>query len=290
MDKKPLVSVIIPAFNEAKVIGRLLESLAGQTYGNIETIVIDDFSTDSTAAVAGRFKAKVFTRSHADRSKQRNFGAKKSKGEYLIFLDADMELTPKVVAEAVAKLQLGGWAALVIPEKTVGKGFIQKLRRFEREMYLGDATVEAARVFRRERFFEFGGYDESLTGPEDYDLPYRIGKKYKIGRVGKFILHHEERRTLAGLLKNKFHYAQKGAGYARKHPELIATQGNLLLRKAYFKNWRKFIKEPLLGVGFIGVRTLEMIAAVLGYLSVVGPIGFVRTLGKMLLSKPGNKR
>ena len=264
--KNPWVSIIIPTYNESSNIERILSSIEAQTYKKIETIVVDDGSTDDTANLAKKFARKVYTRKHAERSVQRNFGASKAKGKYLVFLDADMELTPKVVGDCVAKIDAGNYGGLVIPERTTGKGFIATIRKFEREMYQGDLTIEVARVFAKKIFSEFGGYDPKLTGPEDYDLPYRISKRYKIGRSKEFIWHHESSLSLAKLLKKKFYYASHGAHYAQKHPELILRQGILLFRPAYLRSWKKFAKHPLIGLSFLFIRTMETIVAGLGFL------------------------
>jgi len=245
--------------------------------------VVDDESKDKTRGVAKKAGAIVFAREHAERSVQRNFGAKKSKGEYLMILDADMELTPKVIEDCVATAKKGDYKLLVVPEKTVGEGFTQKVRRFEREMYVGDLTVEVARFFDRRVFFEFGGYDPELTGPEDYDLPYRMSKKYQVGRAKEYISHHEAGRGVWVLMKRKYKYAKEGANYSQKHPELVATQGNLLFRKAYLRHWRKFLREPVLGFSFVVIRILETMAAVIGFISAVGVIGFVKTFWRMIL-------
>jgi glycosyltransferase involved in cell wall biosynthesis len=266
---KPIVSIIIPARNEEKNIGILLKSISNQSYSKTETIVVDDGSTDKTIEISKKYKAKVYPRTHMERSAQRNFGAEKAKGKYFIFLDADMELENKVVEDLVNTATKGNFKLLIIPERTVGNNFIAKIRNFEREMYMGDFSIEVARFFDREVFFEFNGYDLNLTGPEDYDLPYRISKKYKIGRGKEYVLHHEENATLMKLIKRKYYYAKKGAKYAKKHPELILSQGNLIFRPAYFRNWKKFIKEPLLGLSFIFVRSLEALSAVSGYLSTI---------------------
>jgi len=276
-----LVSIIIPAYNEEKCIGRLLSSIKNQTYPKIEVIVIDDASYDKTAEIAKKYTKNVYTRAHAERSIQRNFGAEKSKGKYLVFLDADMELTSRVIEDCVSLMQKSDFGALVIPEKTVGSGLIPEVRRFEREMYEGDSTIELARFFKRDIFFEFKGYDLNLTGPEDYDLPYRISKKYKIGRSIEYILHHEEGLTLSKLLKKKYYYANKGAVYAEKHPELIYTQGTIIFRKAYLRNWRNFVKKPVLGFTFLFVRLLETVWAVAGFISAVGLIKFLKTTLKL---------
>ncbi|QQG47067.1 MAG: glycosyltransferase [Candidatus Woesebacteria bacterium] len=280
----PLISIIIPAKNEEKNIGRLLESIKRQTYKKIQIVLVDDGSTDKTVEISKRFSKYVYKRKHLERSIQRNFGAKKAHGSFLVFLDADMELTPKVI-EASIKVQRKTKAkAITIAEKTVGNNLIAKIRTFERQMYLGDKTIELARFFEKKVFWEFKGYDPSLTGPEDYDLPYRIGKKYKISRCSEYILHHEENITLTKLLKKKYYYASKGALYARKHPELIKTQGNLFFRKAYFKNWKNFIKNPFLGTSFIFIRILESIWATAGYISAVGITGFFKT--SVIMFKP----
>src|SRR5258708_9478539 len=286
MTKNPLVSIVVPAWNEEKNIGRLVESINNQTYKRLETIVIDDGSVDNTAEIASSLGAYVFKRTRHERSVERNFGASKARGAYLLFLDADMELTKDVIKNCLETVQKNDYKLLVIPEKTVGNNFIARIRNFERQMYMGDPNIEVARLFDTKVFKEFGGYDPKLTGPEDYDLPYRISKKYQIGRSYDYILHHEEynNATLGKLLARKYYYAKKGAVYASKHPELISTQGNLLFRKAYFKNWRKFIREPLLGISFLVTRTLETIWAVIGYINAVGLGGFVKSFLRMFIN------
>lgn len=274
------VSAIITTKNSAKTLEKLLKSLKNQTHRNLETIVIDNNSSDRTVEIAKKYTQKVY-RKGPERSAQRNLAAEKSTGKYLLFLDSDMELTKRVVEDCVQTAQKFGFKLLVIPERTIGEGLIPTVRRFEREMYMGDLTVEVARFFERSVFFEFGGYDPELTGPEDYDLPYRISKKYKIGRSNHYILHNESGLTLSRLLRKKYYYASRGALYASKHPELISLQGNILFRKAYFKNWKKFVGNPLLGATFIFVRILEAIWAVAGYLNAVGLGGFAKSLLKM---------
>ena len=97
-----LISVIIPAFNEEKNIARLLKSIKKQSYKRIEIIVVDDASEDNTVNISKNLVAKVFKRKHAERSVQRNFGALKARCKFLIFLDADMELTSEVVKDCAS--------------------------------------------------------------------------------------------------------------------------------------------------------------------------------------------
>lgn len=280
--KQLLVSIIIPTYNEQKNIGRLLTSIKTQTYPDVETIVVDDESTDNTVQIAKQYTSQVYARKHAERSVQRNFGASKSKGEFLLFLDADMELGENVVEQCVKAIKNSDFKALIIPERTTGNSFMAKLRDFERQMYMGDISIEVARFFDREIFEELGGYDENLTGAEDYDLPARVMKKYKIGWSRGTIFHHEQDLTLWQLLRKKYYYAGKSVLYADRHPELISKQGTILFRRAYLRNWRKFIKAPFMGLAFIFVRSLVTLAAVLGFIRAAGIRKFLGTLIKMI--------
>lgn len=277
MKKAELVSIILTTKNEEENITGFLKSVKHQTYKNIEIIVVDNASSDRTKKIARLFTKKVYDLG-PERSVQRNFGAKIAKGEYLAFLDADMELGRGVIEDCVDTIKKEGLKTLTIPEKTVGKSFIAKVRNFEREMYMGEFSFEVPRVFEKKAFWEFGGYDPKLTGPEDYDLPYRLSKKYKIARSSKYIFHHEEKLNLIKLLRKKYYYAKNGAFYATKHPKMVWVQGTILFRKVYLKNWKKFVKNPFLGISFIFVRFLEMCFAIAGFVSAVGTSGLIKTL------------
>ena len=83
------VSVIIPTKNETNNIKACLESIRRQTYPYLEIIVVDNNSKDNTKSIALNFTKLVFNKG-PERSSQRNFGAKKAKGDFLLFIDADM--------------------------------------------------------------------------------------------------------------------------------------------------------------------------------------------------------
>ncbi|MFX0206350.1 MAG: glycosyltransferase, partial [Candidatus Hodarchaeota archaeon] len=221
LKSSPLVSIIIPAFNEEAVIGRLLKSISTQSYSRLEVLIVDDGSTDKTVKIARKYTDKVFERRHAERSVQRNFGAKRAKGKYLLFLDADMELEKGVVKECVEKMESDKRiGSIVIPEKSVAKTFWEKVKAYERSFYNleGDSTTDAARFFSKEAFKKAGGYDETITGPEDWDLPETVKNLgYKIGRVKAKINHFERIPSLRSLLKKKYYYALKSHRYLSKH-------------------------------------------------------------------------
>lgn len=280
----PLVSLIITTKNEEKNIPTLLKSIKKQSYKKVEIIVVDNNSIDKTKEIARRYTTKVFNKG-PERSFQRNLGAGKAKGKYLLILDADMELTKDVIKSCLETIRESKDKALIVPERTVGDNFLAKVRSFERDMYVGDPTIELARFFERRVFDEYGGYDVNLTGAEDYDLPKRISEKYSIGWSKEYILHHEEGLTLKRQVRKKYYYASKSASYADKHPELIAKQGILIYRRAYIRHWTRFIRHPILGGALLFLRSLETVVAVSGYISAVGLVKFGQTFLRMLRTR-----
>mgnify|MGYP001567469693 CR=1 FL=1 len=271
MIKNFLVSIVIPTYNNQDIIERLLISIKNQSCPNIETIVVDDGSKDLTADISRKYTSKVFVRKHSERSVQRNFGASKSKGTFLLFLDSDMELTKRVVADCVRKMKnsknIGG---IVIPEKSVAINYWEKVKAFERSFYneKGDDSTDAARFFRREAFEKVGSYDETITGPEDWDLPESIKKHgYEIVRIKSKILHHERILNLPPLIKKKYYYALKSHVYLKKQNiSAFSPKTIYFLRPVFYKNWRKFLSNPLLSIGMFIMLTLELFGGGLGFL------------------------
>lgn len=267
---KKLVSVIITTKNEEDVIGDLIKSITGQTYPNIEIILVDNHSTDKTVEVAKRFNVKTYLFG-PERSAQRNFGAKKSQGQYLIFLDADMELSSKVIKECVdLMIEDGKCGGIVIPEESVGKTFWGKVKAFERSFYNleGDDTTDAARFFSREAYIKTGGFDETITGPEDWDFPENVRKTgFKIKRINSIIYHHERISSPLTLAKKKYYYALKSSKYLSKNGiSAISPKTIYFLRPVFYKNWKRLISNPLMFLAMIYMLTLEQIGGGLGYI------------------------
>ena len=103
-----------------------------------------------------------------------------SEGEYLLFLDADMELTADTLRKCIKAMKKNkDIGAIALSEESIATRFWEKVKAFERGFYskTGDRQTDAARFFRRKAFLKAGGYDETITGPEDWDLPETIYKK-----------------------------------------------------------------------------------------------------------------
>jgi glycosyltransferase involved in cell wall biosynthesis len=260
----PLVSIIVSTRNEALVIETLLRSLREQTYPRVEVILVDNFSTDQTAVLAAPLVDQLI-QAGPERSAQRNRGAGAAQGQWLFFLDADMRLEAGVVAEAVALFGAGARLA-AIPERSVGHNFWARAKALERNCYVDEPSVMAARIYSRELFTALGGFDETLTGPEDWDLSQRARAVTEMHVLTQCVWHDEGVITLRDQLRKKFYYARAFAQYARKHPSAARGQANLLFRPAYFRHWRELARQPLLTVGMFSLRLGEGLAGLAGIL------------------------
>jgi glycosyltransferase involved in cell wall biosynthesis len=104
---KPLVSILIPAFNEARWIADTIASAIDQTWPHTEIIVVDDGSSDETAAIAKRFASanvKIATQPHQGASAARNLAFSLCQGDYIQWLDADDLLAPDKIERQLSAL------------------------------------------------------------------------------------------------------------------------------------------------------------------------------------------
>jgi len=264
MDEFPLVSVIVPTRNSELTIESCLESIKRQVYPRIEIIVVDNYSKDKTQRIAKKYGLLLLKGN--ERSVQRNFGATNSRGDFVFFVDSDMELTPNVVDECIKKVK-EGFQAIIVPELSIGKGFWAECKALERSCYWGDETVESASFFSKEVFLKVGSYDDRLVGSEDYDLHERVKKNgYRISRIRALILHQEGNLSLTKLLRKKYYYGKTLWLYFKKHKS-VAFQQFTPFKPSYFRNSKKLFKDPMHFIGLAFMRTCEYIIGFLGMLS-----------------------
>ncbi len=288
----PLVSLTITTRNEERNIETCLRSIRAQTYPRerMEVIVVDNASTDKTKQLASAFTDKVFDKG-PERSAQRNFGMRdKSSGEFVMFLDADMVLAPTVVERCVAAMAVAeGVAALHVPEIVLGRRFFSKVRRFERRFYDG-TVVDGARFFRKDAFVRVTGFDEAMSGPEDWDIDKKIKQIGTIGllewrpatddgsggwplrsfveergvspsRFGAVIYHNEAEFDLPLYLRKKAYYSRSFDGYVQKwgksDPDIRRQLGMAYRFFGVFVEdgkWLRLVAHPLLTFGMFSLR------------------------------------
>jgi glycosyltransferase involved in cell wall biosynthesis len=252
----PLVSVIVPTKNSSKTLVLCLESIKNQKYKNIEIIVVDNHSTDNTLEIAKCYTCGVYTFS-PERSSQVNYGVDVSSGKYVYRVDSDFVLEPDIISEAIDTAESNNYAAILIhntSDPTVS--FWAKVRKFERDMYGSDNLNVAVRFIRKEVFLSVGGFDPRLVYGEDYDLHNRIAEKYEIGRINAKEMHLGEYKSILDIAKVNYYYGKTANLFLKKN-RLRGFKQVSPFRRIYLKNYKQFLKHPLLAAGFIiyqGVR------------------------------------
>ena len=261
---QPLVSVIVTTRNSMRTLEACLGSIKRQSYRRLEMIIVDNKSHDGSHELAKRYSRKVFS-AGPERHVQRNYGLKKSRGVYLMFIDSDMELAKGLVSEAVDKCEKKGYGALILPEVSVGRGFWARCRMLEKKCYLGDSLMEAAnRFILRCHYLAVGGYDDTLIVGEDFDLHEKlVAAGVKISRTRAVIRHHEV-RSFGEMLAKHFYYGSLMPSYLKRHP-VDGTGRFFPLRPAYFRNWRLFLRDPLHGGGLVVMKVLQYVVAGCGF-------------------------
>lgn len=260
-ETSPLVSIIITTRNEQRFLEECLQSIKNQTYKNVEILVVDNNSGDNTKKIAMRYTKNVFNLG-PERSSQRNAGVEKAKGDYIIYLDADMRLEPELVKKAVKQIQKEKIDALYISEVVMGDSFLSKIRRFERFFY--EATViDCARFIKRKAFLKVGGFDLNLTGPEDFDLDKKLKQQgYKLSLLKNSWLDHDESNiNLKNYLNKKSYYSKSFDRYVAKwgkDDEDVKKQLGFYYRFiGVFTEkgkWKKLLRHPILTAGMYYLR------------------------------------
>lgn len=202
MEKKPLVSVIIPCYNGEKFIGEAIESVVNQTYKNWELIVVDDGSTDNSEKIINQYftadKRIQFIQHKKNKGipSTRNTGIKISNGEYIAFLDQDdlwmkekLELFIEEFSRYDSKVGIiFSDFKIVFADNIISKKYkkvnyykIQKLskRDFIKKLFMGNFIKSASQVvLRKECFNKLGLLDEKLHGGDDYDFWLRAAGEF----------------------------------------------------------------------------------------------------------------
>jgi glycosyltransferase involved in cell wall biosynthesis len=193
LNSKPLVSVIIPCYNQGKFLREAIRSVEKQTYAKLEIIVIDDGSTDDTQAVARSFASvKYFYQVNAGLSAARNAGIARSNGLFLVFLDADDILYENAVEVNLRYLSHNpAWAFVSGGHDKVDEWLFPLQQNDDSgrspnesayvSLLKGNYIGMHATVMYRCRVFDQFRFDEGLKACEDYDLYLRISREWAVG-------------------------------------------------------------------------------------------------------------
>lgn len=200
--KNILVSVILPTYNRAGLIGRALDSVLAQSYANWECVIMDDGSGDNTADVLGAYDDPRIVRLKQENrgvSSARNAAMRAAGGEVFALLDSDDEWLPDKLAVQLAYMREHGYEISQTEEVWVrnGKRVNQPARYARPEGWFFEQSLEmclispSCAMFTRSVWERIGPFDTAMPSCEDYDLWLRACLEYPVGLVpGKLTVKH----------------------------------------------------------------------------------------------------
>jgi glycosyltransferase involved in cell wall biosynthesis len=257
-----LVSVVIPCFNQAHFLHEAIESVAAQSYLLHEIIVVDDGSTDNTATVAASYpRVRCVRQRNQGLAAARNTGFLESTGEFLVFLDADDLLLPEALEIGLKYLNehpecgfVAGWCKWIAedgsPLETPERTWLGMDDYYGKLLTCNNMGGIMTAMFRRSVLDAVGGFDPSRRRSEDYDLYFRITRKFPV-------YCHGEPVAL---------YRRHGATLSRDSGAMLRSSLSVLSsQRGYIKGNRAYEEAYKSGVRFwqncYGGRLVEQVRA-----------------------------
>ncbi len=211
-----LVSVVIPVYNGASTIAETVNSVISQTHSNLEIVVINDGSKDSTLEIIESIpdaRIQVLSYPNAGLSESRNRGIRQSKGRFISFVDADDLWMPDKIELQLKALQDSPQSGLAYSWVDYIDGSSQFIRvgsHFELEGYILEALIKrnfidngSNVIIRRNVLDKIGFFDKSLSASEDWDMWLRIAEIYPFVCVPKVqVLYRSHPGTMSSDTTN----------------------------------------------------------------------------------------
>lgn len=268
---RPLISVVIPTYNRPQLVVRAIRSFLDQTYQRFEIIVVNDGGTDATAvAVTGMADQRVryLDKPHGGLASARNWGLRKACGEYVTFCDDDDEVFPSRLEHHLAFAQRNGHRVSFCNAYLVENGRRRLFLKtppggsdFTGLFYRRNPPVHTF-LAKRECLISAGGFNETLSVCEDYDLWLRLLPAERFGYLNEpLVLYHRhgegmthDRQLISRMM------CQLAATHFRRHEKEFTTS---------FK--RKFARLMLLRQTRRQLRAGNFIGAAVSSLRILDP-------------------
>jgi biofilm PGA synthesis N-glycosyltransferase PgaC len=221
----PLVSVIVPGYNESKVVGNCVESILASEYPNFEIILVDDGSTDDTLSVMHSFaidpRVQVIGKPNGGKASALNAGIAAARGEILFFVDADGLFTPSAIREMLngfTSEKIGAVCGNDAPvnldriqtrlaciQTHVGTGFVRRALALVNCLPIVSGNIGA---FRRNVIEKTGPFLEGFIG-EDLELTWRVHKAgFRVNFAPRAVVLAEVPSTVKDLWKQRVRWAR----------------------------------------------------------------------------------
>jgi glycosyltransferase involved in cell wall biosynthesis len=214
----PTVSVLLPVWNGEAFLAAAIESIVRQTFSSLELVVIDDGSSDGTAAIAEDFasgdrRVRVLHRPHEGLSATLNAGIAAARGDYVARMDADDISVPDRLRKQVAYLDthpacvaVGAWIEVIDDAgRHIGlKTFVKTHEEISAALLRGISPMaHPTMVMRRDALQAAGGYDARRSPSEDFDLWFRLGERGQLANLGEALLQHRRHKAAMGVREHE---------------------------------------------------------------------------------------
>ncbi|WP_210506488.1 glycosyltransferase family 2 protein [Naasia sp. SYSU D00057] len=236
-----LVSVIVPAYNEEKVLENCVRSILASAHANLELVIVDDGSTDGTLACAHRLaglddRVTVISKANAGKGAALNTGIARSSGAVLLFADADGLFLPNTIDEMLRSLRDPLVGAVCGDDRPanldrvqtrlltllshVGTGLARRALSDLRCLIIVSGNIGA---FPRHVVEEIGGFDENVVG-EDLELTWRVRKAgYRVVFCPTALVFAESPSTVRALWRQRVRWARGLIQTTRLHLGMVGN-------------------------------------------------------------------
>jgi O-antigen biosynthesis protein len=234
----PRISVVVCSRNGERTIGECLDGLLGLHYQDYEVIVVDDGSTDATAAIAGEYDVRLISTENRGLSEARNTGMEVSTGEIVAYTDDDTRPDPHWLSYLAAGFLLSEHAGIGGPNVAFrDDGLVAECVASApgnpAHVLLSDTEAEhipgCNMAFRKDHLEAVGGFDPRFrVAGDDADLCWRIREKgWTLGFAPAAMVWHHRRGSLRAYWRQQKGYGKADAMLARKWPKKYNAVGNL---------------------------------------------------------------
>ena len=302
-----LVTVIIPTYNRAKVLGRAIQSVLAQTHREFELLIVDDGSVDNTHQVVQQFSDPRITYLKREQNEGQcsaiNTGIRNANGDYICFLDSDDEWLPTMLEKQLAVFQQNDDSLGLVytlagfrrADGSIGLGFDSQLRGtvYKEALTQGYLAPSITLMVRKECFQKIGLFDTQFSCFQDDHLCFRLAKEYRVDFVPE-ILAIIHQGADSQLTKDMLSYAQGWWDLLIKHKSEIEREcGDRVLAAYFLKSGKLFLnahQPELARRAFARARSIAPLRMVVMYDAIARWIPFAWPLLCKLKSSLGRVR
>jgi glycosyltransferase involved in cell wall biosynthesis len=220
-----VITIIIPVWNRASLVGPAVASVLGQTHKDLEVIVVDDGSTDGSmeaarAAAGADSRVTFLAREHSGRpGVVKHAGIEAGTGEWVAVVDSDDEILPTALEEVLGAAALNPGCGVLFTNRLLitpkGEVAPPSLPPYSKNGMLAENLIRHLVVFRRDLYEKAGGFDPSFTYASNYDLALKLSEITEVHHLPRALYRY--RVGWADSITVQFRKAQAAFANLARH-------------------------------------------------------------------------